>query len=228
MPDNPRISINQLAKYLDANPTTRRRIIADQMQPKTFRVNYYDYAQKPIIKFLLKGCKDEEIIVQEIESLYTRDAQSEYDETRMTVNAEALQAFLDSYDQLDLDGLKLKQIQNNCPKITIAGVDISVRPELLTKGLYRKKSIVGAIKLYYGKNDPLSEDSASYITAIVSRLVEENFTNKSEMSPRLCRVHDVFVGTVYLAPTSLKKRFRDVENACREIALWWDSLEEEA
>jgi hypothetical protein len=227
MPDKPRISINQLAKYLAANATMRRRIIIEQKQPKTFMINYYDYAQKPIIEFLLGGCKNEEIIVKEIDALYSKDAQSEYDETRLNVNAEALQAFLDSYEKLDLDGLRVKRIQNDCPKIKISGVDISVRPEVLISGHYKGKYIIGAIKLYYGKNDPLSDDSASYISAVVSRLVEKHFTKKYEVSNRHCRVYDIFGGTVYVAPTSTIKRFRDVKYACQEIALRWNALEEE-
>lgn len=227
MPDTPRISINQLAKYLSASPATRRRIILDQKQPKSFMVNYYDYANKSIINFILGGCKDEEIIVKEISSLYEKEAQSEYDETRISVNIEALQAVLDSYEQVELDGLKLKQIQNECPKITISGVDISVRPELLMKGRYKEKGIIGALKIYYSKNDPLSEESASYISAIVGQFIEENFTKKLEMSPKLCQVYDIFAGTVYVAPTAIKKRFRDVQYACQEIALWWNALEDE-
>lgn len=224
MPDNPRISINQLAKYLSASPAIRRSIIIQQKQPKTFIVNYYDYANQPILNFLLGGCKDEEIIVKEIDSLYHKDTQSEYEEIRISVNIEAMQAVLDSYDQLDLENLVVEQIQNDCPKVMISNVDISVRPELLIKGQNKK---IGALKLYYGKNDPLSVESASYISAIVSRFIEENYTDSLEKNLKLCQVYDIFSGMVYAAPAAIKKRYRDIEYACQEIALWWNALEEE-
>jgi hypothetical protein len=227
MPERPRISINQLAKYLGANAPTRRRIIIDQRNPKTFVVNYYELAQQPIVKFLTGGCRDEEIIIRAIDEFGSREAQSEYDETRLAVNADALQAFLESYDILNLDGLAAKKVPNSCPKITIAGVDISVRPEVLLRGRYKGGSVTGAIKLYLAKNDPLTKDSAPYISAVVGRLIAENFARKSKMSERHCQVFDVFAGEAYASPKSTDKRFRDVQYACQEIAMWWNSLDDE-
>lgn len=227
VPTRPRISINQLAKYLSVNAPARRRIILEQKQPKAFKVNYYDFSVQPIIEFFMNCCDDEEIIVKAIEDLCTRTAKSEYDETRLSVNAEALQAFLDSYDALNFDGLKPKQIGNNCPKIMAGGVDISVRPEILLSGTHKKQAITGAVKLYFGKNDPLTKESAPYISAVVNRFVDENYAKKGQPSRKHCQVFDVFAGVVFEAPLSTTKRFRDVEYACQEIAMWWNALENE-
>ena len=49
-------------------------------------------------------------------------------------------------------------------KLTVAGVDISVRPEVVLRGKDRLGNpTVGAVKLYIGKTFPLSDDAAAYV-----------------------------------------------------------------
>src|SRR5712692_4797488 len=101
----PRISINQLAKYLISTSAQHPQIVRNQKHPPTFMVNWYEFATNCIIQFILENCTDENILLTEIDRLYSVVPSNEYEETRYRTNAEALESFCNSYDRLDLDGL---------------------------------------------------------------------------------------------------------------------------
>ena len=210
-----------------ADAPNRHRIIFDQKQPLTYKVNYYELAQQPIIQYFLNGYTDEEILTGAIDRLYSTKPESDQEETKLKVNAEAIQSFLNHYDKIQIDELVVRQGSQDCPKVTIEGVDISVRPEIFLKGNYKGQDVTGAIKFYFGKNDPLTTDSGTYISSVIGRLVQEHFGESSTMSSRHCQAFDVFSGNVFNAPKSTTMRFRDIKYACKEIAMWWNALDDE-
>lgn len=219
----PRISINQLAKYLAATPTQRRRIIRDQKRPPTYKVVYYEHAKNSIARFIVGGCSDESVITDEIARLVAETPSNEYEEARLVNNVEALEAFLDTYDALDFDGLTVAHGYNDPPKLILAGgVEVSVRPELVLDGEYRGQPAAGAIKLYFSKGDPLTRMTGPYITAVVNRYADQHLTHDGEVaSPRHSCVLDVFAGELHRTPAATTRRFQDLEAASQEIALWW-------
>ncbi len=220
--DEPRISINQLAQYLVASPLRRRRIIAGQKRPPTFMVNWYEFAKNVIASFVVGGCADEDLIVNEIDRLYAETPANAYEETRYRTNAEALTAFLESYDELDFGGLAISVGDHDPPQLQISGVAVSVRPEFTLDGEYRRQPSVGALKLYFSKDQPLNDQTSRYITSVVHRYVAEVIAADGVSAlPRHACVLDVFAGVLYTAPAATSRRFQELNAACQEIALWW-------
>ncbi len=131
---SPRVSINQLATYLVSTPAQRRRLIQNAKTPPTFLVNWYEFARQAINDFVSGGMVDEAILVNESNRLYGQVPTSDYEETRLRTNAEALDAFLDCYDQIDSAGHTIQLGPNTSPPLVVQGVEISVRPEFLTTG----------------------------------------------------------------------------------------------
>jgi hypothetical protein len=107
----------------------------------------------------------------------------------------------------------------------MAGVEISVRPEFIISGQYRQRNICGALKLYFSKDDPLTDHSAPYIAAIVQRFVENHIaTVDTQARGEACQVFDVFAGQLFSAPNAITRRFNDMEAACNEIATVWPTV----
>lgn len=229
----PKISINQLALYLGATPRKRQSIIKNQLEPKPFLVNYYKDACSSIVRFIRHNMADEEIIVRAIETLHVKaaaciDEQKRHERTRHEANREALDSFLQNYSKLELpDNPAFPTLPRTHPKVERNGIEISVRPEIRVTGSYRGRDIEGGIKLYFAKNDPLTEVTGNYVSTVVHKYFEENQVSEGPgTNKRFCQVMDVFSGEVYCAPTSTITRFRDIDVACREIAMWWTHLEE--
>lgn len=222
---SPRVSVNQLAAYLVASPSQRRRLIHTAKYPPTFMVNWYDFARKAITDFIAGGMNNETILTTEVIRLYGLPAANDYEESRNRTNAEALESFLDCYDQIEISGLTVQQAPNSASALSIQGVDISVRPEFLMSGAYRNQNYTGGIKLYFSKDDPLTADSAPYITAVVMLHIQNHCLPPDHSARHTnCQVVDVFARRVHAAPRAITRRFQDIDVACQEIALWWPTM----
>jgi hypothetical protein len=221
----PRISINQLATYLVSTPTQRRRIIQTAKTPPTFLVNWYDFARQAINQFVTGGMADESILVNESMRLLRQTPSSDYEETRLRTNAQAIDSFLDCYDQIELAGHTLQVNPNSASRLVVQGVEISVRPEFVSTGNHRGQSVCGGVKLYFSKDDPLTDVSAPYITAVLMQHVQAHHQPHSHTTRHAsCIVVDVFARCVHSAPRATTRRFDDIDVACQEVALWWANV----
>lgn len=224
--ETPQVSINQLANYLVASPAQRRRIIRDAKYPAAFRVNWYDLARRPICAFIAGGLTDEGPLTTEATRLYSLTGATAYEDARNRTNAEALEAFPECCEEIDLAGMTVQAGPNDCPKLVIHGISISVRPEFLLCGQHRGQGCAGALKLYFSKDDRLTEDTALYITCVLMRYVQNHCQPTNHITRHAnCQVVDVFGKQVYSAPRSTTRRFQDIDAACQELALLWPTVE---
>lgn len=185
-------------------------------------VNWYDPARQAINQFVSGGMVDESFLISESARLLSHPFSSDYEENRLRTNAEAIDAFLDSYDQIDLAGHTLTLGPSSPPALNVRGVEISVRPEFLSAGMYRGQQVCGGVKLYFSKDVPLTDESAPYITAVLMQHIQAHNQPSGHLArPNSCIVVDVFAGCVYTAPRATTRRFRDIEVACQEVSLWW-------
>lgn len=58
----PRISLNKLGEYMNASASRRKRIIAEQREPKTFIVARYTDAMDVICDYFQDDSRDDEIL----------------------------------------------------------------------------------------------------------------------------------------------------------------------
>lgn len=223
--DLPRVSLNALSRYLTATQAgRRRRIVADQKRPQTYRLNYYEPAADAVLGFLLAGGPDESTLMAEMARLEGLPAQDEYEEVRHRTNSEAIAALLDSYDRLRLKRYELTRpaAEPAPPDLDVEGVAVSVQPDLILRHDVGERPAVGALKLYFSKAEPLTKASAGYATSLLLRYVREHLAGAGELvRPADCLAFDVFQGRLHKAPSGVLRRFDDVESACREIALQW-------
>jgi len=221
-PKTPRVSVNQLAKYLTATPRGRRTVVLDSKNPPAFKASWYEAARDAISQFARTGFEDERPLEMALDKLAEATPGNEHEQLVIANDIEALESFLNTYHNIVTDELAITAAPRSTVKLTYEGVRISVRPEILLQGTYRGNEVAGAVKLHFGKTRPLTKDSASYVGALVLEATK-NSANGS-VSRRHCQVYDVLSGVVYPSPTAVTTRLRDIKAACAEIRLMWEAV----
>jgi len=223
----PRISCAKLSEYMQATPTRRRRILTDQKWPSDFITPLYTEAQEEIAGFIRRKSTDSTRIEEVIDRLSNGSAATEWHARKNGLCIDALKAFLNIAPDLDLSRYVIRQTHNKQPKLSMAGVEISVRPELLLKVKGKEGSTTsGAIKLCFSKNIPLNEESEKYFGALLHNFTYWFVEPVKTAAIRDCIIIDVFAEKVFLAPRATKRRMKELEDACREIATMWGSIPE--
>ena len=221
----PRISLNKLGEYLVATPRRRRRIIIEQKRPPEFHTAQYTEAQDAIASFLANGGNDDDTIRQALRRLAASTPRTDWDAQRIQLCVEALEAFMDFQDFPFLDGMAISPGASDPAKLQVAGVAVSVRPEVLLRRNGRSGSPeLGAVKLYIGKTIPLDPQSGAYVATTLHQYVDEVLKPQRAAVRPNCVVLDVFAGEIYDAPRTFQRRREDIEAACQEIARAWPAF----
>lgn len=121
----------------------------------------------------------------------------------------------------------------NQDRLLLAGVEVSVRPDLLVHSSGRGQELIGAAILRMTQDDADSEnartkrrDMGLYVATLARLHVDQHIapsTNRA-VANKLCMSIDVQHGEVFQAPVSNTRRMHDVENACRFIAALWPTM----
>lgn len=220
----PRISVNKLGEYLVATPRRRRRIISDQRTPPDCKVAWYAEARKAMARYVAGGLVDDAVLDAAISSLAAeRGKGSAWDRANVERSVEALELFGDLGGDLELQGMEPELGMVAAPPLRVCGVVISVRPEVVLRGVDGAgRPTLGAVKLYLVKGRPLGPIAGGYVATVLSRYLAANGEGE-RVDRRRCFVVDVFAGDIYTAPGAFKSRMADVEAACEEIARGWNA-----
>jgi hypothetical protein len=224
---DPRISVNKLSEYLQATAGRRRRLVQEQKTPATFQVNWYAFAQSVIPSFIIGGCSDETILTAEIARLGQITPANEYEESRNRTNGDAITAFLESYDQLGLEDYQFSASHPNPQKLLVAGVQISVRPEVHVTATDSRtqNQYLGCLKLYFSKDTPLTDNSGQNTSTLLYQFANAYLTRPNmPAKQKACLTIDVFGQKAFSAPHSTTRRIADITAACQEINLLWQSI----
>ena len=113
----------------------------------------------------------------------------------------------------------------------VNGVSVSGYVDLLVHSSHRGTGQIGAAMLRMTKDDTGSEEAqrrrremGEYAATILYMLMQRSNWSDRTLVHRLCMSIDVRVKTVFKAPRSNVKRIRNLEAACRTIALQWETI----
>lgn len=221
-----KISVNKLGEYLEANPTRRKKIVFDQKNPAEFIVARYSKAREIACDFFCSGL-DDEILIKGLDDLEVRENTTEFQENDTQNSIEYLNRLLESslQDFTNLQDFTISKYNGDNPKLIINGVEVSVNPDLIIRGVLRGKKVVGAIKLHFSKSQSLSSDSAKNVATLLHQFVEEYIMEDNEVVKlELCYSIDAFEDILETAPKSYNRRRKNISDACTEIKLWWDNI----
>jgi hypothetical protein len=218
----PRVALNALADYLTAAAGRRRSIVADQKRPRAFRVAYYSEAEAAIVSTLASDRREGRYLDEAARRLRSLDAPRKWDRERRDTGLAAIEAFRTVMTAGTLARVdSLRRAANRPRLLTVSGLQVSVRPELVLEP--DDQPPTGALKIYLSKGEALSEERARYAATVLHQYVSDVLGGNGRAEPDLCYVLDVFAGKLFSAPRRFQRRRQDIAAACAEfLAVWRD------
>lgn len=225
----PRISANQLAEYVLASPTRRQSILRNAKFSPTFLVIRYAAAREALCRYLTNDARPLDILVKaESEQIQlSKSGGSSFQQTDAALSAEAILAFMKARTefQKQLPFASFTPNNQSLPKLTKAGVDISIRLDLVARNA--GKGLVGGAILQLSKavaSKSWREEHGKVVAALIWVLANEHMTPLGKIDRKLCMAVDVFAGKAVTAPSSYKRLLNDLDAACAEIAALWPGI----
>ncbi|MGR3484389.1 MAG: hypothetical protein ACU0BF_03530 [Paracoccaceae bacterium] len=209
---------------MTASIPRQRRIIRDQKFPPDYLRTYYREAQEAVASSLASELDNLAVVERQIEILNQQEPGSVGTQRRLASNVDALEAFLDMVDDINLMGATPQLAPNDAPKLRLQNVDISVRPEVVLRVEGRVGPQVGALKVHFPKTNSLNEVSAGYVSAVLQEWSEANLAGDASVYGPLCMVVDVGGRSFYEGVRSTRRRMQDIRDACSTIAALWPTI----
>lgn len=220
----PRISLNKLCEFMTVGPARQRRIIRDQKYPPDYQVVYYREAQEAIAQCIASSLEDIASIDRQIALLNQQSPDSVGAQRRLASNVDALEAFLDMIDDIDLRGATPSLGANQAPRLSVRNVEISVRPEIVLRAEGRTQPLIGGIKLHFPRTNSLNEDAAGFASAVLQEWCVATMANDGTASGPHCFVIDVGSRRVHAGVRSTARRLEGIQAACQTIHALWPTI----
>ena len=228
MTAQPSISVNKLGEYINSKGARQRKILFDRKYPDPdFNMGaYHREASQAVSAYIAGGCIDATILNNQLGILGQLKPEKVGTARRINSNIDALERFSDMLDDVNLMGGEPQLGEHAPQKLTIRGVSISVRPEIILRGIGPKgKKLVGALKIHFSRTHPHDEDSAGHVSAVVQEWCRLHACGQDEIvNPAYCSVIDVASGKVFAGVKSTVARMKDVDAECQNIAALWPSI----
>jgi hypothetical protein len=220
--NKPRISINKLGEYCEANSLRRKQIVKDCKDPKSFIVTRYSEAREAIQEYFIRG-NDKKVITDAINAIKIKPNKTEFQKSDNKLSLEVLKLVLNS-DYSPLIGFEFSECKSYTTTIDITGVDVSIYPDLIITKQVNSEIHIGAVKFHITKGG-LNKESQKIIATILYDYIENYILTENQVSDlTMCFSHDIFKNQLESAPRSHKRRMQHVIAACEEISLWWNNL----
>lgn len=223
----PHITTNELSKYVGASESVQRRIIAAQRRMNTGAATHYSVAL-PIIQLGLSCGFAGSQFEGKLHTLTDQWIPTKRGLNKQSDNIAAVNHCRELMPQLPFaEGTFVATCLSRTAAVEIAGVKVSVRPEILIQG--RAGGLAGkygAIKLYLSKNTSL-RDREMLVDAVVLHHYMVAQYGESTVSRENCLVLDVFAHAIKRVPVAVEyseTMFR-IEAACADIARRWKDLD---
>lgn len=225
---DPVISVNKLAEYIVSRAARQRNILSQRKYPDPdFNVGmYHREASEAIQKYVAEGAIDPAPIEKVLQVLNQMAPDKIGTIRRINSNATRLEQFLEMLDDLDLKDGTPSMGDHSPERLRIRNVDISVRPEIIIRGIGPKdKKLVGAMKLQMTASTKFDEEAAGYVSAAVQEFCKQYVADDDEtVYAPYCQVIDVGNGIIHAGVKSTTQRMKDIEAECQNIFDLWPSI----
>lgn len=223
--DTPRVTLNSLVQYMGARSREQRDILHQHKYPKDFMARYYKEATECIATCIASNLTDQSALERTLNTLRKKPTEKRGTAQRIKLNINAIKSFQAMQDQIDfLNATPELAPFNAADKLTFHGVIISVRPEIILRGIDKSgKKLLGAIKINCAGKNKITDDSAGYISTILQIYCSSYFPDWKTY-PSYCMVIDVGSKKVYPGIKAIAKRTKDISAACQNIADLWGAI----
>jgi hypothetical protein len=233
--ETPRISANELAKYMLASETGKLGIIRNSIRSTTAARVRYKHAKTCIKDFLSSGNRDMAPVhakIADLQMIADDDRATPFAREDSRYSIDALNSFMGLQNQIP--SYEYVQVPaRGQPHLSIHGVDVSVNLDLLAYRTYRGREQVGGVICRFTKSDSDTtaaiskrEDMGRYVAALAHIRASQSAGNRDPYRGLSMSV-DVQFGQAIQCPASYTQRVQNIENACRFIFAMWNPLKTE-
>lgn len=226
----PRITANELARYMVASETGKIGIIRRARESVTpQRVRYSD-VRKAIRAHLGDNARPRSIL----NTARDRFEQRKDDSSLGPFAREDASLSLDVLDSLgrmqnQLGGIAFRGAPVRQGPVMLSGMEVAVNVDLLVSRSRDGVEQIGGALFRFTKADEESEGAAAkrrdmgmYAATLVHLQVAQNLAGNHVPHYQLCMSVDVQAEEIHYAPRSYAQRAQNLENACRFIRAMWD------
>ena len=228
--DIPRISANDLARYMVASETGKLGIIRRSRESVTATRIRYTAVRPPLRSFLADQNRPKSIIHttrQMFEQRADDASLKDFAREDAKLSIDVLDAFMRMQNQLG--GIDFAPAPLRQKKLELSGVAVSVNVDLLTMRTKGSEDQVGGALFRLTKADDETEAAATkrreigvYAATLVQMQVRQHLAGNRKTHHAICMSIDVQCEEVIVAPRTYSQRAQNLENACRFIAAMWD------
>jgi hypothetical protein len=149
----------------------------------------------------------------------------EFETRKRKSNLEAMELFAEIAPSLGFSDSEVTMAPHAPKRRDIAGVAVSVRPELHLKSAGGPNAPIrrGGIKLNISKGAVHSKESAEYVGALLQSYIDEHGL-PGECDHERCFTLDVVGQKLVTSPKAIVNRLKDIEAGCGEIARQWPGI----
>lgn len=231
----PRMSANQLAQYLVSEPSKQEAIVRDAKRVGAVRVAIYEPARKAV-----HDCHDQtglnhRLLALEAARMETAVFSDAFVSESNRLSAASLKRLLQFPHEIDCKGEKIARPRRGFDQMMIQGVRVSVQPDIVFTAAHRGGASFGGVIMNFSKGEQSSLSKATggrfkagdYAAFLVFQMLALRHGNQG--GPRLedCVAIDVYRDQIYSAPSAQKTALKNVQAACRTIALQWSAVSDE-
>lgn len=224
--NKPQISARFLADYMAASEKARRTIVRNCKYQAIARILQHDEAKLAVGKFIRGGGGEPSDLIQVVQQLRNRLADSDYDRTLYDTNADYIERFAQVYPKMTLPEAEIMAPGKKSP-VTLNGVKVNPDISFYLQRVTRTNRVrAGAGTLRYAKGKPLRTETAKWQSAFLAGYLRKVIVDDTvEPELKLCVTVDAYAGICHPAPTDSIRRFQNMEAACATIAERWPNIE---
>jgi|GEM_PF-1228130 len=235
----PRISANKLAEYVVADPTRQKAIIRDCKFARKVVIVHYKKTRDFIARAFAPDSLDIDKLVRRAEEIERENAEAgvhEISDWLRNDNANSALALKKiAVVAPDLSWKNAGLFHGRLEGIQIAGVKVSIHPEIIFSFEHRNIKKVGAIILNTAKGHERSLDRKNgaycvgdYLSSLLFQMLLLRAHRIGAPLNSKCYAVDVFREKTYTAPASYRTLNKNLEAACEVIALRWPEIKQKA
>lgn len=223
------VSANQIAAYLLATPSGRKRIIQQARFPKHSIVAQYVKAREGLVNFLADDGRKFSHMADAADYLAKREQRagaSDWLKRDSRQSIEALATFQRVYNRLGVRTIGYREVVGRLPALdewaARVSVDLDVTAHVPTPG--GQDRIGGAI-LLFSRGEASSTrriEQSKTIASLIMQFCVRFMSEQGDPDKKLCLAIDVFGGQSF-GPQGVRK-LDHIRDACEEIASRWDDV----
>lgn len=232
----PRISANELARFMVATDLGREGIIRNARWQGTVRVARYHTARKAMCEFLTDKTHSHRILgaaQHKLEGVLNDASVSAFKHEDARASIVALDSFQRGWNALGIAGLDFEAPPKLVP-LDIEGVQVVVALDAVTKVAGPTKATqVGGALLRMARGGSGETDGAAAkrrevgrnAAVLVYMSIAKNLAKAGKPTPDICYSIDVQHREAHQAPKNYLSTVENMGAACRTIAALWDSAD---